>query len=552
MTSKKTLIFISIIILLSLSIRLFTVIRCENIPSYSDMARYNKAAITGKISEYSVPPGYPFFIRIIYAIFGRNNYKAVYTIQAIISTFSVFLIYWITGKAFNIKAAFIASTISAFYPGFILYNCTYLTETLGVFFILLIFAIYFSSINSKIRPLLYTGTILISYPIKPVFLFFIPGILLSVKRKLIFLISLIIIFFPITIYLLASGRLSNRPARAFYKSYNPKSKGAITAPIEKTNLKSSNLPSKVYLREGWNFIKNNKQKTFDIIYSKANLLNSMGWDKFVLKPVVGKNKTLMNLLEYIYLPVMLLGFIGLFRYSNSENRIFIFTTMSYLFIIILFFIFKIRYRLLIEPTLVIFSAVTIERLFSKIRFKKPNIKSIISSLFKHSRNESFNHHISEDGVLGLYRKYWLALLVIIIVSISIRSYLIFSQDISFFSTGKTGYYTTVSRKSSTVNSNSILYPILTKAVHYISHNPGNKDMLLFQSLIHTLTILFLFGAVTKISNKNAGFISAIICALYPKFILYNLSLSTLTLSALVSSTIIFLAINKINEKNKKY
>jgi len=96
-----------------------------------DATQYNNYALTilkgpawlrsadflGSVRE----PVYPVFLALIYFIFGKENFMAVYIIQALINTFTVFIIYKFTFKLFGKKAAYWALFWSGFYVYYIWY-----------------------------------------------------------------------------------------------------------------------------------------------------------------------------------------------------------------------------------------------------------------------------------------------------------------------------------------------------------------------------------------------------------------------------------------------
>jgi 4-amino-4-deoxy-L-arabinose transferase-like glycosyltransferase len=80
----------------------------------------------------SRPPGYPFFLSIIYFIFG-HHYWIVTLLQAIMGIGIVGLIYRITAEYFTESTALWAAGLVSFYPDFIIY-CGYLySETFYLF-----------------------------------------------------------------------------------------------------------------------------------------------------------------------------------------------------------------------------------------------------------------------------------------------------------------------------------------------------------------------------------------------------------------------------------
>lgn len=90
------------------------------------------------IGDYR-PPIYPMFIAIIYAIFGMNNFLAVYIFQAILSTLTCFYIYQFAKKIFNHKVGLLSLIWSGVYISYLRYTSMLLRETLVFFFVIAFF-----------------------------------------------------------------------------------------------------------------------------------------------------------------------------------------------------------------------------------------------------------------------------------------------------------------------------------------------------------------------------------------------------------------------------
>lgn len=91
------------------------------------------------VADVTREPLYPFFLSIIYRIFG-HNYLVVALIQAAISALTCVFIYIIGKQIFGEIAARLASLIAVIYPAFIVYSPYILTEVLFTF--LLILSVY--------------------------------------------------------------------------------------------------------------------------------------------------------------------------------------------------------------------------------------------------------------------------------------------------------------------------------------------------------------------------------------------------------------------------
>ena len=113
-----------------------------------NLIKYHQYAFTpGKPTAYREPV-YPYFLAIIYSIFGLSNYTAVRVVQIFISSLTCILIFLLAKELFDKKVALFASFISCFWPHFIYYSTTILRETLFCF--LLILCVYF--LNKVYQP----------------------------------------------------------------------------------------------------------------------------------------------------------------------------------------------------------------------------------------------------------------------------------------------------------------------------------------------------------------------------------------------------------------
>lgn len=107
-----------------------------------------------KIGEPEVywAPGYPYFIAIIYKIFGTGNNTAVRIVQSILSSLLILLVYAIGNKIFNSSIGLGAALITSLYPGFIGYSGLLLSQLLMAFLItLFIFLIIHFNFNIRLN-----------------------------------------------------------------------------------------------------------------------------------------------------------------------------------------------------------------------------------------------------------------------------------------------------------------------------------------------------------------------------------------------------------------
>lgn len=222
MMSKNRLVLI--VLLVALLIRIVTVIVTgQQNTTHADAASYNSYAVAvlnqkdwmtnPDFYDASRPPFYPLFIAAIYAIFGINNYTALYIFQAFVSVLTCLYIYKFGVEVFDNRIATLALIWSSFYIYYLQYIGAIMRETL-VFFFLLVFFYYLylhlkaaRSISSSFWLSSISYSILIH--IDPRYLFYLPFLIIlfvifqSVKRGtrnyLIFVALAILLLIPWTI-----------------------------------------------------------------------------------------------------------------------------------------------------------------------------------------------------------------------------------------------------------------------------------------------------------------------------------------------------------------
>jgi 4-amino-4-deoxy-L-arabinose transferase-like glycosyltransferase len=80
-------------------------------------------------------PGYPFFVAIIYVLFGIGNYQSVYVIQTLLLGFLGLLVYWIFVRHGQRNLGYIAGFTTGLLPAYGLYSHTLGTELLFAFLV---------------------------------------------------------------------------------------------------------------------------------------------------------------------------------------------------------------------------------------------------------------------------------------------------------------------------------------------------------------------------------------------------------------------------------
>ncbi|MBN1164841.1 MAG: glycosyltransferase family 39 protein [Candidatus Krumholzibacteriota bacterium] len=534
MKNRYLTLILFLIIFTALGVRLYTALTCRAVPDFSDMARYSEAAQGNQLIPSSLPPGYPLFLRVIYLTCGDQNFSAVYAAQAVLSALTVLLLYWITARLKDQKTALLAAGIAALYPNFIAYNLTILTETVGLLFTSLLLAIFLIPVSEKKKSLGSVLLLCLGCGFRPVMIFFAPGLFLALKKRKVFLLALAAVLAPYFIYSALNGGISNRAGRAFYKTYNPASTGDRYLKLKETELRRSDMTGWEYYRAGLSFIKNNKLKTADIIYNKSRLVFARGWDAFVLRPVIGSSRHLSQILIYAYLPLMLCGFAGMVRLRDRRYRFLALLLISYLACNIFLAIFKVRYRLMVEPILIIYTALLLSGHLRGRTFPRPGWGSIRRwgvTLIGRSGAEE------RPRAPEFFRRYtgdWDILLIVFLLALTLRLYPAITANQPADST-LLKYYNQLAVQGGFTPTQPPLYPLFLRVIYLLAGTFNYRAVYIVQGIINSVAVLLLYGITAGLCDRRAGLAAALMGALYPNFIFYCLEIKP-------ESLVIFLVI----------
>jgi superkiller protein 3 len=361
---------------------------------------------------------YPFFLALIYAIFGHYHLPVI-IIQGIIDSISCLLIYNISVKLFNKKVGFIAGLIYAFYGIAIFYTGVLLASTLIIsltllFINLLLIAHKTKKLNLFFIAGLFFGLVFLARQNIILFIIILPVWFFRYVKKfkdtikpgqnfIGFLLGFIVIISLITIRNYSIEKrlypFSSHGGINFYIGNNSKATGQFMSPngisqspIEQVRSSISYVqkeygaeisPSKIshyWFNKGLNFIKDSPVQALSITFKKFILF----WRKEEIPLNINYHftKTLVPILK---LPWISFGFItplaiwGIFLSLRRKKDVLliILYIFSYMISIILFFVCA-RYRLPVVPFLIIFSSYTLYEYIKSIKMKQ--FKTILSSI----------------------------------------------------------------------------------------------------------------------------------------------------------------------------
>ncbi|MCJ7498480.1 MAG: tetratricopeptide repeat protein [candidate division Zixibacteria bacterium] len=373
-------------------------------------------------------PFYPYFLGIIYKLFG-HNYIIPRLFQHLIGSLSVILIYFLSRKLFDRKVACLSAFFAAIYGIFIYYEDELLLDFLLVFIgVLLILLLHQSEENPKNSEFFAAGLVSGLFAItRPNILIFIPFVLIWIflflkfdfKRKIIyslfFIFGLILLILPVTSRNYLVGKdfvlISSQGGINFYIGNNPEADGtsAFLPPygddweyqdaVYEVQKATHKLPkpsevSDYYFKKGIDFIIRSPAKYLSLFIKKLYLF----WNSFEISNnqdiyFFRRYSALIRILPLGFWLIGPLSLLGIALSLKNWKKYFLLSSFifSYSFSVHLFFVNS-RFRLPVLPFLIIFSSFAILQAYEFIRrgsFKKLTLTLVLFVLFFLLTNSNF-------------------------------------------------------------------------------------------------------------------------------------------------------------------
>lgn len=404
MKNRNIKIFLFIILFSAFLVRIVWIYKFSSQVLTSDPIYYDQTAQSilkgegyrnGHMFAYR-PPIYPYFLAGIYSIFG-NSYLPVKIVQAFISIFSCFIMFLLTKRLLNEKAALSSVFLFAFYPPFIRFSGELWTETVFIFLILSVFLfLYKFQESSRLRHGIILGVLLgIASLTREVAFYFLPLMLIwiiicnksVISRKviinkiLVIIIPMLLIMMPWIVrnYIILKTIIpvSTNGGVNFYMGNNPQANGQFlwilpegcvwpNTQLNLTDKEMSVAEIAVYKKcyqEGIKFIIKNPLKAAGINFNKLMLL----WRPPVYKIDfnVTPSEAILRIIWLIfYMGIIVLSVPGLvisIRMFGSSWLILHFWIIFVSFIQMFAACADSRYFLPIIPALIIFASLTFDR-----------------------------------------------------------------------------------------------------------------------------------------------------------------------------------------------
>lgn len=388
---NKKVLFVILVFILALAPRLFLAVRAVEGPTM-DAAGYDERAMSivrgegfssyGRPTSFK-PPFYSVFLASIYLVFG-HSYLAVRVIQSIMGAFTCILIFFISEKIFGVKVGAVSGLLAVLNGTFIMVSKLLYSENLFLFFICLMILLLVSDQESpnKFKKIL-IGVIagLLSFTrteaafLLP-FIFIVNLSWLYLKKRPLgnYAKEIGIIFLIYCITLLPWTVRNWRVHNAFvpfttatginlYSSYCPPEgkKFGFTAYDDIVNYSGSFYTEEVersrfLTRKAIEYIKSNPDKLLRLEILKM----AFYWSVFDWEVIRGGQ---FNISYGFMLPFFLGGIIFLCKKWYSLK--FLYLPIIYFQLTALIFYGSPRFRITIEPFIIIFAAFSIVWFFNK-------------------------------------------------------------------------------------------------------------------------------------------------------------------------------------------
>ena len=429
-TKRNEYIFLGSIFVFAFCLRLIYTLQIQTLPTFTvlivDAFSYNEWAKNiiqnswlGDKVFYQAPL-YPYFIALIYKIFGIKLF-AVRIIQVLMGSATCLLYYYISKKIWGVRAGVIASLLATFYSIYIFYVPLHLKPTLYIFLETLCILLlclcfyekkkrYFIASGVLLGLMVFTrGNTLLIVPFLLIWVFLSYNFKTAIRNYLLILAGLLLILFPVIIrnYVVSGDFVitTSQAGSNFYIGNNLKANGSYVPLIsghetpefegpdakmiaEKElgrELKPSEV-SRYWFTKSFDYIKNNKFHYSVLMWKKIKLMFNYyevpDSEDFYFYRQYSSILRLPLIPFGIICPLAFLGMLLLIKDYKKYSLLYVLVIANFVSIII-FYIFS-RYRLPIVPLFIIFSSYAINWFTKEIiqkKWKTPLVFGIICLLF---------------------------------------------------------------------------------------------------------------------------------------------------------------------------
>ena len=331
-------------------------------------------------------PLYPYFLAGVYSVFG-HHFVVVRIIQCLLDSITIIVIFAIARLLFYTPVAITSTLIYASYPLLIYSSNTFFPTTLFILSLSIAILLLFklkqkaTAFRSALLGVIFgisvltVPTILAFIPVALVWLFF---ALEKKSCKFIFNAGIIIIAMGVVLspWLIRNKKAFNKSLLIttnggynFWMGNNPLAKGSTGNGIKRpkhleqqlSRAKSETEKERIYYQEAFQFIKNKPSRFIQLTVQKTLNL----W-RFYPTPDTGYKifPALSKILSvFSYVPVLILAICGVMLSWSQKRDVVLFLLLSLsITVTYAFFITKVRFRLPLDPFLIVLASYTINKI----------------------------------------------------------------------------------------------------------------------------------------------------------------------------------------------
>jgi 4-amino-4-deoxy-L-arabinose transferase-like glycosyltransferase len=309
------------------------------------------------------PPVYSLFLSFIYFVFGKENLLAVRIIQALVSSCTCLIVYLLGKRLFNATAAKIAMAACAIYPFFVYYSGAILTETLFIFILSLIM-LFLSARRFAWAGIFFGLGILCRTELVVFFFFALAGMFIIMRKREALRRAIVMtaitgaILFPWT---LRNYRvfhefvpLTTMSGYTFYEGNGPRNPtGGPVDPrtVPDTQGMSETEKDRFLKQEAMRAIRENPRRMTGLLWSKFKRLWNIRLN--TNDPAYASRLTVLASM-ISFTPLLILFILGLVvSWKRRRELIYVYFLILHTTAINLAFVSSLRYRLPLEPFMII-------------------------------------------------------------------------------------------------------------------------------------------------------------------------------------------------------
>ncbi|HVO76563.1 MAG TPA: hypothetical protein VMT60_01135, partial [Candidatus Bathyarchaeia archaeon] len=273
---------------------------------------------------------------LVYLLCGVENLTAVFVVQGVLSSLVVPLMYVVASRTWNERTGLAAATASAVYPDFLFYNTAVHAESLVVLCVVAMMAVAVSRFGDARKACaqgaLLGGAVLLETGL----VFLLPGLIVTVRRRLLFLGACLVILAPWIVE-------SSVASRTF-------------APVRCIDVAAHGSIVRYYEASG------SVYRVLDGMYVNAISLYNWHPESPVIKSAGGLTKLngVYFLRKYSYLVLLFLGTFAGARYFRREHlAVALPAFLCAVALVLLSIRSEGRFRMLLEPLLILYLSVMV-------------------------------------------------------------------------------------------------------------------------------------------------------------------------------------------------